>query len=78
MRLLGSDDRYTRYGAKEEEFYDASRDSHEWTNQIDNPDYAAAIKTLRALVPSFEDAANPLPTALTRERRETRKEKKKK
>jgi arylsulfatase A-like enzyme len=70
--------RYTRYGAKEEEFYDTTQDAHEWTNQIANPAYATATKRLRALVPSFEDAAQPLSTALTKERKETRKEKKKK
>jgi arylsulfatase A-like enzyme len=51
--------RYTRYGAEEEEFYDTTKDPHEWTNQIANPEYAATVKKLRALVPSFEDAANP-------------------
>lgn len=69
--------RYTRYGADQEEFYDSTKDPHEWTNQIDNPEYAASVKKLRALVPSFEEAAQPLPTALTKERRETKKEKKK-
>jgi len=54
------------------------KDPHERTNQIDNPKYATTVETLRALVPSFEDAARPLPTALTKERRETRKGKKKK
>ena len=70
--------RYTRYGSEQEEFYDTTKDPHEWTNQIDNPDYAITIRTLRALVPGFEDAAQPLPSALTRERSETRKEKKEK
>lgn len=69
--------RYTRYGAEEEEFYDTTKDPHEWTNQIDNPDYATTIKKLRTLVPAFKEAAQPLPSALTRERRETQKEKKK-
>jgi arylsulfatase A-like enzyme len=68
--------RYTRYGAEQEEFYDTTKDPHEWTNQIDNPRYATTVEKLRALVPSFEEAAKPLPTALTRERRETKKEKK--
>jgi arylsulfatase A-like enzyme len=68
--------RYTRYGAEEEEFYDTTKDPHEWTNQIGNPEYAATIKKLRSLVPSPEDAAHPLPTALTAERRETNKGKK--
>lgn len=69
--------RYTRYGADQEEFYDASKDPHEWTNQIDNPKYATTIKKLRALAPSFEDAAHPLPSALTKKRRESRRAKKK-
>jgi len=70
--------RYTRYGTEEEEFYDTTKDPHEWTNQIDNPKYATDINKLRALVPSFADAAQPLPSALTKKRREKRKEKKKK
>ena len=60
--------RYTRYGSDQEEFYDASRDPHEWTNQIDNPKYATQpSRTLRGLVPGFEEAAHPLPSALTQE-----------
>lgn len=70
--------RYTRYGAKEEEFYDTTKDPHEWTNQIDNPKYAATVNKLRTLVPGFSDAAHPLPSALTNERRETQKVKKEK
>ena len=70
--------RYTRYGANEEEFYDTIKDPHEWTNQAGHPDYAGTVKTLRALVPSFEAAARPLPSALTPERRETQKVKKEK
>lgn len=70
--------RYTRYGAKEEEFYDTTKDAHEWINQIANPDYATTVDKLRALVPSFETAAKPLPSALTPERRETQKGRKEK
>ncbi len=69
--------RYTRYGVKEEEFYDTTKDPHEWTNQADNPEYAGTVNTLRALVPRFEAAARPLPSALTEERRETQEKKKK-
>jgi arylsulfatase A-like enzyme len=68
--------RYTRYGAEEEEFYDTTKDPHEWTNQIDNPKYAATVEKLRAQVPSFEEAAKPLPSALTTERKESQMEKK--
>jgi arylsulfatase A-like enzyme len=70
--------RYTRYGAYQEEFYDASRDPHEWTNQIDNPTYATTVEKLRALVPGFKEAAQPLPSGLNNERRKPRKEKTKK
>jgi arylsulfatase A-like enzyme len=70
--------RYTRYGADQEEFYDTTKDPHEWTNQIANPDYAATVTKLRALVPSFKEAAQPLPTSLTEKRRETKKAKKNK
>jgi arylsulfatase A-like enzyme len=70
--------RYTRYGADQEEFYATTQDPHEWTNQIANPDYADTVKKLRALVPSFVDAAKPLPTSLTEKRRETKKAKKNK
>jgi arylsulfatase A-like enzyme len=70
--------RYTRYGSEQEEFYDTTKEPHEWTNQIGNPEYADTAKKLRALVPSSEEAAQPLPTALTEERRENNKEKKNK
>ena len=67
--------RYTRYGPDQEEFYDTTKDPHEWTNQIANPEYAATVNKLRALVPSFKETAQPLPTVLTPERREAKKEK---
>ena len=67
--------RYTRYGSDQEEFYDTSRDPHEWTNQIDNPKYAATVEKLRALVPGFDEAARPLPSALIKKRRESRRAK---
>ena len=53
--------RYTRYGSDQEEFYDASRDPHEWTNQIDNPKYATTVEKLRAWSLRFEEAAHPFP-----------------
>ena len=68
--------RYTRYGAEEEEFYDTTKDPHEWTNQIDNPEYATTIAKLRTLIPSFKEAAHPLSTALTKARKDTPKVKK--
>ncbi|QEG02401.1 Choline-sulfatase [Stieleria maiorica] len=69
--------RYTRYGSDEEEFYDTSKDPHEWTNEISNPKYATIVKKLRTLVPSFEETAQPVPSALTAERRKTQNERKK-
>jgi arylsulfatase A-like enzyme len=68
--------RYTRYGADQEEYYDSNKDPHEWNNKIDDPEYAATVKKLRTLVPSFENTAEPLPSALTPERQESQKEKK--
>jgi arylsulfatase A-like enzyme len=68
--------RYTRYGSEEEEFYDATKDPHEWTNQIDHAEYANTVKKLRNLVPAFAEAAKPLPSALTEGRRESQKTKK--
>lgn len=67
--------RYTRYGSDQEEFYDTTGDPHEWTNQIDNPKYAATIEKLQGLVPGFSEAAAPLPSALTRKRREPKRAK---
>jgi choline-sulfatase len=43
--------RYIRYRDGEEEFYDCSRDPHEWVNQIKNTEYASAIANLRSQVP---------------------------
>jgi arylsulfatase A-like enzyme len=70
--------RYTRYGSDEEEFYDTTKDPHEWTNQIDRPEYADTVKKLRAMVPGSDDAAPPLPSALAEKGRESQPEKKKK
>jgi hypothetical protein len=35
----------------QEELYDCSKDPHAWTNQIQNPEFAAAIADLRSKVP---------------------------
>lgn len=53
--------RYIRYGDGQEEFYDSSRDPHEWTNEIDNPDFAATIESLRNAMPGLTEMATPLP-----------------
>ncbi len=53
--------RYTRYADGQEEFYDNQTDPNEWTNQIDNPDYAAIIEKLKKALPT---AAKPLPAVV--------------
>jgi arylsulfatase A-like enzyme len=60
--------RYIRYREGQEEFYVASLDPHEWTNQIDNPDYLPLIKKMRATVPGLSEMATPMPNleALTK------------
>jgi arylsulfatase A-like enzyme len=49
--------RYIRYCEDQEELYDITRDPHEWTNQINNQDYAAEAESLRSQVPALEDMA---------------------
>jgi len=53
--------RYIRYAQGQEEFYDCTKDPHEWTNQIGNPKYAAVIKRLRASVPTLSEMSPPMP-----------------
>jgi arylsulfatase A-like enzyme len=43
--------RYICYNDGSEEFYDRSKDTHEWNNVITNPEYAAVIKKHQAQVP---------------------------
>ena len=57
--------RYIRYVNGQEEFYDTDKDPHEWTNLIDNPEYAREIAKMRAAIPSSSDAAIPLPAILS-------------
>jgi arylsulfatase A-like enzyme len=56
--------RYIRYLDGQEEFYDTTKDPHEWTNMIDDPEYAQVIRKMRAAIPSPSDAATPLPSVL--------------
>jgi arylsulfatase A-like enzyme len=53
--------RYIRYKDGQEEFYDTSKDLHEWTNEIDNAKYAAVVKKMKVAVPSSSELAVPLP-----------------
>jgi arylsulfatase A-like enzyme len=56
--------RYIRYAKGQEEFYDTTRDPHEWTNRIDDPAYAPVIEKLKSAVPSLSEMATPLPETL--------------
>jgi arylsulfatase A-like enzyme len=56
--------RYIRYVDGQEEFYDTTKDPHEWTNAIDDPGYAAVIERMRAAIPNPSDAATPMPEVL--------------
>lgn len=56
--------RYIRYTKGQEEYYDTSKDPSEWTNQVDNPMYAASIKSLKAAVPSPSEMATPMPPVI--------------
>ncbi|GAB5560041.1 MAG: sulfatase [Synoicihabitans sp.] len=47
--------RYIRYSESQEELYDRRTDPHEWTNQINNPNYASALQALRTQVPPLSD-----------------------
>lgn len=55
--------RYIRYNDRTEEFYDCSKDPHEWTNGIGNPEYNTIIEQLRATVPKLSEMATPMPSA---------------
>lgn len=57
--------RYIRYTEGQEEFYDTNIDPHEWTNQIDNPNYADIIKKLMNAVPVVSEMATPAPNLET-------------
>ena len=54
--------RYTRYSKDQEEFYDYSNDPHQWINQINNPEYATAIKRLQAQLPTHAEMCPKIPS----------------
>ena len=43
--------RFIQYNDGSEEFYDLSKDSHEWNNVVKNPEYAEAVKQHRLQIP---------------------------
>ncbi len=61
--------RYIRYKNGQEEFYDTSKDPHEWTNVIDKAEYAPVIKKMRAAVPDSSELATPLPNFVENKKR---------
>jgi arylsulfatase A-like enzyme len=56
--------RYIRYEPGQEEFYDTTKDPHEWANKVNSREYAEVIKELKAMVPATTDMAVPLPCLL--------------
>ena len=56
--------RYTRYEVGQEEFYDTTKDPHEWTNEIKNPEYNGLVKQMRAALPPDSKIAPALRSAL--------------
>jgi len=48
--------RYIHYNDGSEEFYDRSKDPHEWSNVVQNPEYAAVIRKHRAQIPQQRHA----------------------
>jgi arylsulfatase A-like enzyme len=65
--------RYIHYQDGQEEFYDTKRDPHEWTNAISNPEYAAVVGELKAVVPTGSDMAVPLPCLMDAQGQQTGK-----
>ena len=54
------DFRYSRYTNGSTELYDRSVDPNEWTNQTDNPEYAATKARLDTFLPAPEAMAKPV------------------
>ena len=49
--IVSEDYRYIHYNDGSEEFYDRTKDTHEWNNVITNPEYAGLIKKHRTQIP---------------------------
>lgn len=61
ISIRAENGRFTHYSKGQEEFYDTSKDPHEWVNQAGNPEYAPIIQTLRAILPPLNERTQPLP-----------------
>jgi len=60
--------RYIRYLDGQEEFYDTNKDPHEWTNMIDNREYAPIIRKMRSAIPISSELATPLPNLVDKKK----------
>jgi hypothetical protein len=49
--IVSEEYRYIHYNDGSEEFYDRTKDAHEWNNVITNPEYAAMVANHRAQIP---------------------------
>lgn len=49
--IISENYRFIQYNDGSKEFYDHTKDPHEWYNQIDNPEYSEIIKQLRKEIP---------------------------
>jgi len=49
--IVSENYRYIQYNDGSEEFYDRSKDTHEWNNVVKNPEYAEVINKHRAQIP---------------------------
>ncbi|QDU89125.1 Choline-sulfatase [Pirellulimonas nuda] len=54
--------RFIRYWDGTTELYDRTKDPHEWTNQTNNPQFAAMKTKLAGLLPPKEEGVEPLPS----------------
>jgi arylsulfatase A-like enzyme len=54
--------RFIRYWDGTTEIYDRTKDPHEWTNQTNNPQFAAMKTKLAGLLPPKEEVVEPLPS----------------
>lgn len=65
--VSGRQYRLIHYSADAEELYDIASDPYEWTNLIDNPQYAAVANRLRAAAPKdFAKRVEPSVESLTK------------
>ncbi len=62
MAVRTGNARYIRYWDGATELYDRTKDPHEWTNQTDNPQFAALKAKLAGMLPNRDEVVEPLPS----------------